>query len=624
MSRTKQLVSDYVLMLAVASLVMFANLGGARLWDRDEPRNAGCAEEMLRRGDWVTPVFNGQLRDAKPVLLYWLIMSAYGLFGVNEFAARFWSAALAVATVLATYGIGRRLYSPSVGLWSAIVLATSLMFDVAGRAATPDSVLISCGTLALLVYVLGTFRPKLDDELPEASLQPRAAGQFFPTSWPVVALMYAFMGLGVLAKGPVGFVVPTAIIGMFLLIVRLPARTTETTHHTWRARIAKFAFAMLRPFEPRHFARTCWSMRPLTAIAVVFVIALPWYVWVGLRTDGQFLLGFFVREHFGRATAAMENHRGPIFFYPLAILIGFLPWSVFAWPVVLDMVRRLRRGDAWQTGYILAACWVGVYVGIFTLAKTKLPSYVTPCYPALALLTGCFLHHWTSHTSLASRFGPRLAMWLLIAVGVLLVAGLPVAAMFFLPGEQWLGVVGLIPLVGAVAGLVLSSIGRSRQAGIVLGTAAVAFSTVVFGFVTLRVDRHQESHLLFNAIAQRSENPRIGAFGCLESTWVFYAKRPIRELTLNASEQAAGFEQSVNQPDWVPAPPTDVKTFFASGDAFLITSRRHLERLKPELPDDVEVLAEAQYFLKRDQLLVIGRRSTMDRTADANQSATRR
>ena len=99
-----------LLIVILGTLVLFSNLGGPRLWDRDEPRNAGCAREMLERGDWVTPVFDGELRTHKPVLLYWFMMTAYAVFGVNEFAARFWSAATAIGTALLTYGIGRRLW----------------------------------------------------------------------------------------------------------------------------------------------------------------------------------------------------------------------------------------------------------------------------------------------------------------------------------------------------------------------------------------------------------------------------------------------------------------------------------------------------------------------------------
>jgi 4-amino-4-deoxy-L-arabinose transferase-like glycosyltransferase len=76
------------LVTAVAAFVMLTNLGGPRLWDRDEPRNAGCAREMLTRNDWVVPTFDGELRTHKPVLLYWCIMTSYLSLGVNEFAAR--------------------------------------------------------------------------------------------------------------------------------------------------------------------------------------------------------------------------------------------------------------------------------------------------------------------------------------------------------------------------------------------------------------------------------------------------------------------------------------------------------------------------------------------------------
>ena len=162
----KQLFWHHVLIVSVAVVVLFTNLGGPRLWDRDEPRNAGCAREMMERGDWVVPVFNGRLRDAKPVLLYWLIMSAYTVFGTGEFAARFWPALLGIGTVLAVYHIGRRLFNARAALWSALVLLTTLMFGVAARAATPDSPLIFFSTMALLVYVLGTFKPREagDDE----------------------------------------------------------------------------------------------------------------------------------------------------------------------------------------------------------------------------------------------------------------------------------------------------------------------------------------------------------------------------------------------------------------------------------------------------------------------------
>ena len=308
--------------------------------DRDEPRNAGCAAEMAARGDWVVPWFNDELREHKPVLLYWLMMSAYAVFGVNEFAARFWSAALAVGTVLMTYHIGRRLFNPAAACWSAVVLATAFMFVVSARIATPDSVLIFCGTLSLLVFVYGTFRPRSAD-VPDAPPELRSPGEYYPHRRWVVVGMFAAMGLGVLAKGPIGVLLPTAIVGMFLLIMRLPVTDDAsamdgTRPQLWWVR----GGALLRPFAPRHFLGTCASMRPLTAVLTVLIVALPWYAWVGLRTDGDWLRGFFGEHNLSRALAAKEGHDGSLLYYPVAILIGF--FSLVSVPVA-DLVGHREK-----------------------------------------------------------------------------------------------------------------------------------------------------------------------------------------------------------------------------------------------------------------------------------------
>ena len=138
---------DVCLLFVVAFCALFVRLDGSRLWDRDETRNARCAVEMQQRDDWVVPTFNDELRDAKPVLLYWLIRCSYIVFGINEFAARFPSAILGLGTILATYMIGRRLFNAQVGLLAGVILSTSLMFEVASHAATPDAPLIFCTTL---------------------------------------------------------------------------------------------------------------------------------------------------------------------------------------------------------------------------------------------------------------------------------------------------------------------------------------------------------------------------------------------------------------------------------------------------------------------------------------------
>ncbi len=98
-----------------AMLTFFLGLGTAQLFDEDEPKNAECGREMFARGDWLVPTFNEELRTDKPILVYWFMLASYHLFGVTEFAARFFSAVLGVGTCLLTYHIGRVLFSRAWG-----------------------------------------------------------------------------------------------------------------------------------------------------------------------------------------------------------------------------------------------------------------------------------------------------------------------------------------------------------------------------------------------------------------------------------------------------------------------------------------------------------------------------
>ena len=425
----------------VAAIVLFTNLGGPRLWDRDEPRNAGCAREMLARGDWVVPTFNGELRTHKPVLLYWGMMSAYQLLGVNEFAARLPSALAAMVTVVCTFLIGSRLFGANAGMWSAIALATSLLFVMSGRAATPDAVLIACTTLAMTIYVFGAV-PR-EAAAAEAVHAASRTKHWFPQRWWTVVAMYAAMGMAVLAKGPVGFLLPCAVIGLFLLFMRRPASDSPAT--TFAQRVRRW----LRPLGPRHFLATLWSMRPLTLIAVVVLVAGPWYWAVGAATGGQFLREFLLEHNVHRATSAMEGHAGNVFFYPVAILVGFFPWSVFTVPIVLDLRQHWRADPVRHPARLFAVCWIAVYVVSFSIARTKLPSYVTPCFPALALLAGDYLSRW-EHRAYSGRW-LRVGFACYAVIGLVMCTAVPVAAHRFLPGEEWLGFVGLVPLIGGGA-----------------------------------------------------------------------------------------------------------------------------------------------------------------------------
>jgi 4-amino-4-deoxy-L-arabinose transferase-like glycosyltransferase len=394
--------------------------------------------------------------------------------------------------------------------------------------------------------------------------------------------MYAAMGLAVLAKGPVGLVLPAAVIGSFLLFARLPARNIA-------AGVPHSPFSFLAALQPLHFLRTSWSMRPLTAVFAALAIALPWYAAVGLATEGEFLRGFFLEHNLNRATGVMEGHSGSIWFYPVAILVGCFPWSVFAVPLAIDTVLQLRRRDQFHAGYLLAVCWIAVYVVLFSLARTKLPSYVTPCYPAIALLVGNYIDRWSRQSAAVAGGWLTAAFACLALAGIGIAIGVPLAAKSYVPGEEWLGLIGLTPLAGGAACLGLALARNFRAAAGVFGAAAVTFAVLIFAFGAQRIDRHQTNHVLFHAIRTHSEQPSVGSYKILEPSWVFYLGQPIHET--------AGSE--------------DVVSFLQRGpETFLITKRSRLGELSSRIPTDVVVLEEVRLFLKDESLVLLGRRPT--------------
>jgi 4-amino-4-deoxy-L-arabinose transferase-like glycosyltransferase len=564
----------------VAAIVLLTNLGAPRLWDRDEPRNARCAVEMRERGDWIVPTFNGELRAHKPVLLYWLMCASYEVFGETEFAARLPSAMLGMATALATLAMGWRLFSPRAGLLAGIVLATTLSFDIAARAATPDAALLCCVTAAMAAFVWLVL-PRVDSG-EELTKEDTEEGQRARTpsstrfGW---AIVYAMLGLAVLAKGPVGLLLCVAILGLFQLI----QRSLDQGQLAGRRRSS----ALATTFHPRHIAVSAWQMRPITLVIVVLAIAAPWYVAVHLRTGGAFTDEFFFRHNFERATSAMEGHKGPVVFYLGAALAGFFPWSVFAVPAMLETFRLLRTRTREAFGVTFAVCWAAVWIGAFSLVSTKLPSYITPAYPALALLTALYVDRWLAGCAApAARWTP----WVFVAlatVGIGLAVGLPLVARKYLPGDEVLGLVGLVPIVTAAIAWFCWRRQRVSAAVTSMAIGATAFVVAMFGFGQVRVDQWQVSEDLANVVAHDAgSNTKFVAFRELEPSMVYYARRNIETLS----------------------EPTAAAELFENNDqAYLLASADDLPALRAQLPPDVEVVARRPKFLESGEVVLLAR-----------------
>jgi len=555
----------YIILFLIALVLYLPNLGGPGLWDIDEARFASCSAELLRSGNWIVPQLNGEVYGTKPILMFWLMMSSYQIFGVNEFAARFPSFCFAIASLFLTYKIGSFFFDRKVGFWAAISLSASLVFSIQARGALPDSPLLFFVAFSLYLWACGTFHTFHNST--ESTLQLRVEGRYYPTeTWRIVAI-YLVMGIGVLMKGPLACVVPTAILGMFLLIKRLPSQPNLPKPRIYYETCGQFCHLALRPFSPVHFVKTVWFMRPFTAIAAIAVIALPWYLLAGWKTGwftpGGYLYEFLYVNNFQRATQPFDGRDeffyNPLVFYPVSILIGFFPWSLFTIPAIWECVKQFRAKTPWHDGLLFLFCWSLVWVGCFSACATRLPSYLVPMYPALALLFGVYIRNWIEGQTLVGLHWNKIAFCVGICVGIgIMIVGSLLFGFLLSFWEIFIPIIlGMILLVGCVYCL-HSLRSKSPVASLVYFTlTAMLFTGFIHIVGASRISTYHPARAIGAAVRERQaetegEPIRVVLYRCFEQSWVFYAKCPLERFAGNPEELSKLLEE--NRPEIVLLP----------------------------------------------------------------------
>jgi 4-amino-4-deoxy-L-arabinose transferase-like glycosyltransferase len=474
--------------IAIWAVLLLPNLGSTSFWDIDEGLNAEAAREMLESGNWIVPTFNFEIRTAKPALLYWLQVWSYQTFGVNEFAARLPSALAALAVGFLTYGLGRRMFDPTTGLLAAVIMLTSIQVCLLAHAATPDMLFLAATMVTYYLFWRGYVH---DGKIWLITCS-------FGTSF------------SVLAKGPVGVVLPTAAIALFLF-----SRGELKRFLDWRFVVGIFLF---------------------------LVIAMPWYVLVGSETRGHFLRGFWWHENVNRFLNPMDNHRGSIFFYPLVFIIGFAPWCVFLLPTLLNGWKEARdRDDRERLANRFLLFWFITYLMFFSVAATKLPNYILPSYPAFALLTARTLVRWR-------REELRLAPWIMPAcvasvalVGLLTGLGLFIASGEIplrslkgngIPGLESWAAIGLVPIAAGLVAWYWQRHGHRKGAVIAISIAGFAYMCLLINYPVKIIDTRKAPKELMAAagLPRPKDEIRIGSLGYFQPSLVFYAQREVTQL----------------------------------------------------------------------------------------------
>jgi 4-amino-4-deoxy-L-arabinose transferase-like glycosyltransferase len=347
-----------VALALVALAIGFDNLGRT-LANPDEGRYSEISREMAATGDWVTPRLNGIKYFEKPPLQYWGTAVAFKLFGANEYTARLYVWLCALATLLAVGYSGARLGNRDTGMATMLALIASPYFMVLGGIVTLDMGLTLWTTVTVCAFLLAE----------NAAARPRERRRWMIVAWMAIAL-------AVLSKGLVGIVFAGAAVFFHIVVHR--------------------DFSVLRRME--------W----VPGLALFLALTAPWFVLVS-RANPEFAHFFFVHEHFQRFLTTAHRRTEPWWFFLPIVAVGFLPW-MFALPAAIRHAWRAESATAFERGggYLrVALLWSAFVVLFFSASGSKLPAYVLPAFPILALPLGRYL---------AEAPTKRLALWTGLAV----------------------------------------------------------------------------------------------------------------------------------------------------------------------------------------------------------------
>ncbi len=316
--------------LALLGLLLLGwNLWGYDLWAPDEPFFGEGAREMIVDGKWVVPHVNGEVNTHKPPLFFWLIATFSLPFGaVSSLTARLPSVLAALGSLLLTMRLGRRMAGPKIGVLAGVLLATTHIFWDKARWAQIDSLL--CFLILVAISAFEGFRA--------GDLSGKRAGILF----------WGAAGLAVLAKGPVGLLLPLGVALVTLAFDRDLGR--------WR------------------------NFAPVAGPLVFLAVAGLWATAASIWGEGYSVWGA-LQEHFVDRAVSGMHHAQPVWYYLKVLPYALLPWSFLLPGALLLGWRRRRHADD-----RLLLVWALFVVLFFTISTEKRDLYILPAVPAFALL----------------------------------------------------------------------------------------------------------------------------------------------------------------------------------------------------------------------------------------------
>jgi 4-amino-4-deoxy-L-arabinose transferase-like glycosyltransferase len=477
--------------------VWFYALGARTLVPTDEGRYAEMAREMVVTGDWITPRLNGIKYFEKPPLQTWMNALTFEAFGLGEWQARLWTGLCGLFGVLMTAATARRLFGSRTGFHAGLILASSFYWAALAHVDTLDMGLSAMMTITLCGLLLA---------------QRDGATATEQRNWMLAC--WGGMALAVLSKGLIGIVLPGAVLIIYTLMSR------DWT--IWRR---------------LHFGK---------GLLLFFAISAPWFVLVSLKNP-EFPRFFFIHEHFERFISKVHHREGPWYYFIPILLLGITPWLALL-PQALALPFTEKR-DGFQPAKMLFA-WCAFIFFFFSISGSKLPSYILPIFPALALLIALQLERTSKRAIVVSAALLAIAG----AVGLAFIGKVPGMASnsFERPLYEayvpWVAAGAGLALLGGVAAAILARTRREWSVVVLATSAFIAGQVLMLGHEPLGRYKAGLNHVAKMAAELTPDTP-IFAVNIYEQSIPFYLRHTLT-LVAYADEMQFGVDQEPQL--WIP------------------------------------------------------------------------
>jgi 4-amino-4-deoxy-L-arabinose transferase-like glycosyltransferase len=474
----------WLLILAAAALVWFSNIEYRKLIHPDEGRYAEIPREMVASGDWVTPRLDGLKYFEKPALQYWATAVAYEVFGEHHWTARLWTALTGLLGIAAVVFCGWHLFGRDAGNYAGMVLGSALLYVGAAHFDSLDMGVTAFMTVTLCAFLM-------------AQRDGAEAGPSRNWMW----LAWAAAALAFLSKGLQAIVLPGTVLVLYTLIER--------------------DFAL---WKKLHFT---------SGLAIFCVISAPWLIWVSIANP-EFPYFFFIHEHFQRFLTKTHGRFQPWWWFVPILLAGVVPWTLLMFEGVVSAWQR-QPDKHFQPQRFLLMWAVFIFV-FFSVSDSKLPPYILPIFPALALLLGARL------TQLSPmRFRAEVAPMLLVAAigfgaGVMneRFASAEVPAALYQNFSLWIYAASALLAAATVAALLADRRGHRELAVILLAAGGLGFVQLIGSGHDSLAPANSSYYLVQAAqpelaLEDPPGQPRIPFYsvGFYDQTLPFYLKRTV-------------------------------------------------------------------------------------------------